>query len=46
LQGKELRVAKKRVNKYPRAFRKMALERLKSCQNVTELSAELPSVPI
>src|SRR5207245_1495726 len=28
-------------NKYPKAFRKMALERLKSCQNVTELSAEL-----
>jgi transposase-like protein len=34
-------VGKKRVNKYPKAFRKMALERLKSCQNVTELSAEL-----
>jgi transposase len=34
-------VGKKRVNKYPKAFRKMALERLKSCRNVTELSAEL-----
>ena len=34
-------MGKKRVNKYPKAFRKMALERLKSCQNVTELSAEL-----
>ena len=32
---------KKRVNKYPAAFRRMALERLKSCKNVTELSAEL-----
>jgi transposase-like protein len=41
LQGKELRVGRKRVNKYPKAFRKMALERLKSCQNVTELSEEL-----
>ena len=32
---------KKQVNKFPAAFRKMALERLKSCRNVTELSAEL-----
>ena len=32
---------KKRVNKYPTAFRKMALERLKSCRNATELAAEL-----
>ena len=32
---------KKQVNKYPAAFRKMALERLKTCRNVTELSAEL-----
>jgi transposase-like protein len=34
-------VGKKRVNKYPTAFRKMALERLKSCRSVTELSVEL-----
>jgi transposase-like protein len=34
-------VRKKKINKYPMAFRKMALERLKSCRNVTELSAEL-----
>jgi transposase-like protein len=34
-------VGKKRVNKYPTAFRKMALERLKNCRSVTELSAEL-----
>ena len=34
-------MGKKRVNKDPRAFRKMALERLKSCRKVTELSAEL-----
>ena len=32
---------KKQVNKYPTAFRKMALERLKSCKNATELAAEL-----
>jgi transposase-like protein len=34
-------VGKKKVNKYPTAFRKMALERLKSCRNATELAAEL-----
>jgi len=32
---------KKKVNKYPMAFRKMALERLKTCRSVSELSAEL-----
>ncbi len=32
---------KKKVNKYPQAFRKMAMERLKTCRSVTELSAEL-----
>ena len=32
---------KKKVNKYSIAFRKMALERLKTCQSATELSAEL-----
>jgi transposase len=42
LQGKALQVRrKKQVNKYPTAFRKMALERLKSCRNATELAAEL-----
>jgi transposase len=34
-------VGKKRVNKYPTAFRKMALERLKTCRNASELAAEL-----
>ncbi len=34
-------MGKKKVNKYPQAFRKMAMERLKTCRNVTELSAEL-----
>jgi transposase-like protein len=34
-------VGKKRVNKYSIGFRKLALERLKSCRNATELAAEL-----
>jgi len=34
-------MGKKRVNKYPKAFRKMAMERLKNCQSVTALSEEL-----
>ena len=34
-------VRKKKVNKYPTAFRRMALERSKTCTSVTELSAEL-----
>ena len=34
-------MAKKRVNKYPKAFRQMALERLKSCENVSALAGEL-----
>jgi len=34
-------VAKRRVGKYPEAFRQMALERLKSCASVTALAEEL-----
>ena len=34
-------MGKKKVNKYPMAFRRMALERLKSCRNASELAAEL-----
>jgi transposase-like protein len=44
LQGKELRVAKKRVGgnrRFTAAFRKKAVERLKSCDNVTALAEEL-----
>jgi transposase-like protein len=42
MQGKELQVAKKRaVGRYPKAFRKMAVERLKSCDNIVALSDEL-----
>jgi hypothetical protein len=32
---------KKRVNKYPRAFQLMALERMKHCENVSALAKEL-----
>ena len=34
-------MAKKRVNRYPKAFRLMALERMKNCDNVSELAREL-----
>ena len=33
--------AKKRVNKYPRAFQLMALERMKKCESVSALAEEL-----
>jgi hypothetical protein len=32
---------KKRVNKYPRAFRLMALDRMKNCESVSALAEEL-----
>jgi transposase len=41
VQGKELQVAKKRVGRYPKEFRRMAVERLKSCDNILALSREL-----
>jgi transposase len=34
-------VAKKRVGRYAKEFRRMAVERLKSCDNITELAQEL-----
>jgi transposase-like protein len=34
-------VAKKRVGRYPKQFRRMAVERLKSCDNITALAQEL-----
>jgi hypothetical protein len=41
LQGKGLRVAKKRrVGRYQNSFQKMAVERLRSCENVVALSKE------
>jgi transposase-like protein len=41
VQGKELQVAKKPVGRYPNEFRRMAGERLKSCENIVALSEEL-----
>jgi transposase len=34
-------VAKRRVGRYPQAFRRMAVEKLKSCDNIVALSEEL-----
>ena len=34
-------MAKRRVNKYPKAFRQMALERMRTCDNVSALAQEL-----
>ena len=34
-------MAKKRIGRYSKAFRKMAVERLKSCDNIVALSEEL-----
>jgi transposase-like protein len=41
VQGKELQVAKKRVGRYPKEFRRIAVERLKTCDNIVALSREL-----
>ena len=34
-------MGKRRVNKYPKAFRQMAVERMRNCQNISELAKEL-----
>jgi len=34
-------VANKRVGKFPKAFRQMAVDRLKQCENIVELANEL-----
>jgi transposase-like protein len=34
-------VAKKRVGRYPKEFRRMAVERFKSCDNIVVLAREL-----
>jgi transposase-like protein len=34
-------MAKRTIGRYPKAFRKMAVERLKGCDNIAALSAEL-----
>jgi transposase-like protein len=38
---RELQVGKRRVGKYPRAFREQAVERMRNCENVLELAKEL-----
>jgi transposase-like protein len=34
-------VAKKRVGKFPKSFRQMAVDRLQQCDNIVELAKEL-----
>jgi transposase-like protein len=34
-------MGKRRVNKYPKAFRQMAMERMRTCENVSALAQEL-----
>ena len=34
-------MAKKRVGKFPKVFRQMAVDRLKQCENIVELATEL-----
>ena len=34
-------MAKKRVGKFPKVFRQMAVERLNHCENIVELAKEL-----
>ena len=41
MQGKELQVGKQRVGRYSKEFRRMAVERLKTCDNIVALSQEL-----
>ena len=38
LQGKELQAAKRQVGGYPKEFRRMAVERWKTCDNIVPLS--------
>jgi len=40
LQGKELQVARRRKGRYPNEFRRMAVERLKRCENIVALSED------
>jgi transposase-like protein len=41
VQGKDLQVGKQRVGRYSTAFRRRAVERLKTCDNIVALSKEL-----
>ena len=41
MQGKDLQVGKQRVGRYSKEFRRKAVERLKTCDNIVALSKEL-----
>ena len=41
MQGKELQVGKQRVGRYSKEFRRKAVERLKTCDNIVALAKEL-----
>jgi transposase-like protein len=41
VQGKDLQVGKQRVGRYSKEFRRKAVERLKTCDNIVALSKEL-----
>ena len=41
MQGKDLQVGKQRVDRYSKEFRRKAIERLKTCDNIVALSKEL-----
>src|SRR5262249_62248174 len=41
VQEKDLPVGKQRVGRYSKEFRRMAVERLKTCDNIVALSKEL-----
>ena len=41
MQGKDLQVGKQRVGRYSTEFRRKAVERLKTCDNIVALSKEL-----
>jgi transposase-like protein len=41
VRGKDLQVGKQRVGRWSKEFRRMAVERLKTCDNIVALSKEL-----
>jgi transposase-like protein len=41
LQGKELQVGKKRVGRHPEGFRRRAVERMRTSDNIAQLAQEL-----
>lgn len=41
MQGKGLQVGKKRVGRYAKSFRQMAVDRMRDCENIGALAEEL-----